>query len=105
MLLTTSCLLASQITSKVNRYLRRSAHDQGSLSRYIAKSCTIAEIQGMKAVSLPWWEWNVAQKAAQAAELAEWLWWYSVDWPSMRSAATAGPQQSLPPITIVRHLM
>lgn len=47
---------------------------------------TIAELQQFKASSLPWCSWELGSKAAQAQELAEWLYWHQVTWPNMRVA-------------------
>jgi hypothetical protein len=80
-------VLPLQITnSKVRRYIHRNAHDQASLQRYLVKF-TVSELQALKAECLPWWAWDMGQKAQQAAELAEWLWWLSTTWRRMRSLA------------------
>mgnify|MGYP001811339243 CR=1 FL=1 len=81
-------LLLPQIPAKVRRYIARSAHDQASLQRYLAKS-TLSELQALKAEALPWAGWDMGQKAAQAAEAAEWLWWLAFTWPRTRAAAGA----------------
>lgn len=36
---------------------------------------------------MPWLSWEVGTKAAQAQELAEWLYWYQITWPNMRRQA------------------
>lgn len=92
-------LARMQVIPRVDKYIRRSAHNQLSLSRYLAKS-TVSEIQGMKATSLPWYSWDMGQKAYQAAELAEWLWWYSNTWARVRVTAGAGLQQMIPDVGI-----
>jgi len=53
-------------------------------SRTIPRS-TIAELQQFKASSLPWCSWELGSKAAQAQELAEWLYWHQVTWPNIRA--------------------
>jgi hypothetical protein len=83
-------LLLLQVPNKVRRYIFRNAHDHASLQRYLVKS-TVSELQAIKAEALPWWGWDMGQKAAQAAELAEWLWWLAFTWPRTRSAAGAAP--------------
>lgn len=98
-LLLPACLPVSpQIPQKVSRYIHRNAHDQASLQRYLVKS-TVSELQSMKAQCLPWHTWSMGQKAQQAAELAEWLWWVSITWPRTRAAAGAAPAGNpyLPP--------
>jgi hypothetical protein len=72
--------------SKVRRYITRNAHDQASLQRYLVKF-TVSELQALKAECLPWWGWDMGQKAQQAAELAEWLWWLTTTWLRMRAVA------------------
>lgn len=74
------------VAEKVQRYIRRSVADVGTLQRYLAKS-TIAELQVYKVSSLPWASWELGSKAAQAHELAEWLYWLQVTWPNTRAAA------------------
>lgn len=57
-------------------------HSRPPLPRY-----TIAELQSHKISSMPWLSWEVGTKAAQAQELAEWLYWYQITWPNMRRQA------------------
>ncbi|KAF6251845.1 hypothetical protein COO60DRAFT_580164 [Scenedesmus sp. NREL 46B-D3] len=76
--------------SKVRRYIQHNALDQASLQRYLAK-LTVSELQALKAESLPWWRWDMGQKAHQAAELAEYLWWLRSTWTVMRAAAGMHP--------------
>jgi hypothetical protein len=52
---------------------------------------TIAELQVYKVSSLPWTSWELGSKAAQAHELAEWLYWLKVTWPITRQAAGLDP--------------
>ena len=38
---------------------------------------------------MPWASWELGTKAAQAQELAEWLYWLQVTWPNLRTTAGA----------------
>jgi hypothetical protein len=88
------CVLLLQIPNKVRRYIFRNAHDQASLQRYLVKS-TVNELQALKAEALPWREWDMGQKATQAAELAEWLWWLAFTWPRLHAQAGAAAMPML----------
>ena len=71
------------VPNQLQKYIFKHGNNKEAFLKHLGSKYTIPQLQELKGRLLPWVDWVVGNKAAQAQELGDWLWWLLKEGPAM----------------------